>query len=172
MKIQKNTNTCASVAWISGGFCHNVAEKQSLGKFCLDKFDALLKASGEGRELSTTMAIVRIANMMLKDKQVGKMWCQSFLTNPVLWYGRYVPFRRHLNQQGQNYVPETMTNRCSRKESKTGQVLQEGINESGAMSDWIAAATALLQCMANHSVLHLLLMFGMQRVLDLCWAAR
>jgi pyruvate dehydrogenase E1 component len=76
------------------------------------------------------------------------------------------------NQEGQNYVPEDHDQLMFYKESKTGQVLQEGINESGAMSDWIAAATSY----SVHNVQTIPFyicysMFGMQRVLDLCWAA-
>ena len=76
------------------------------------------------------------------------------------------------NQEGQNYVPEDHDQLMFYKESKTGQVLQEGINEAGAMSDWIAAATAY----SVHNVQTIPFyicysMFGLQRVLDLCWAA-
>jgi pyruvate dehydrogenase E1 component len=76
------------------------------------------------------------------------------------------------NQEGQNYVPEDHDQLMFYKESKTGQVLQEGINEAGAMSDWIAAATSY----SVHNVQTIPFyicysMFGMQRVLDLCWAA-
>jgi pyruvate dehydrogenase E1 component len=76
------------------------------------------------------------------------------------------------NQQGQNYVPEDHDQLMFYKESKTGQVLQEGINEAGAMSDWIAAATAY----SVHNVQTIPFyicysMFGLQRVMDLCWAA-
>ncbi len=139
----------------------------------LDKFDALLKASGEGRELSTTMAIVRIMNMMLKDKNVGKN-VVPIVPDESRTFGMEGMFRSVgiWNQEGQNYVPEDHDQLMFYKESKTGQVLQEGINESGAMSDWIAAATSY----SVHNVQTIPFyicysMFGMQRVLDLCWAA-
>jgi pyruvate dehydrogenase E1 component len=89
-----------------------------------------------------------------------------------LRHGRHVPPVGIWNQEGQNYVPEDHDQLMFYKESKTGQVLQEGINEAGAMSDWIAAATSY----SVHNVQTIPFyicysMFGMQRVLDLCWAA-
>ena len=157
-----------------GGFLPQRRRKaEPLAIPSLDKFDALLKASGEGRELSTTMAIVRIMNMMLKDKQVGKN-VVPIVPDESRTFGMEGMFRSVgiWNQQGQNYVPEDHDQLMFYKESKTGQVLQEGINESGAMSDWIAAATAY----SVHGVQTIPFyicysMFGMQRVLDLCWAA-
>ena len=139
----------------------------------LESFAALLKASGEGRKLSTTMAIVRIMNMMLKDKNVGKN-VVPIVPDESRTFGMEGMFRSVgiWNQEGQNYVPEDHDQLMFYKESKTGQVLQEGINEAGAMSDWIAAATSY----SVHNVQTIPFyicysMFGMQRVLDLCWAA-
>ncbi len=139
----------------------------------LATFDALLKASGEGRELSTTMAIVRIMNMLLKDKAVGKH-VVPIVPDESRTFGMEGMFRQYgiWNQQGQNYVPEDHDQLMFYKESTTGQVLQEGINEAGAMSDWIAAATAY----SVHGVQTIPFyicysMFGLQRTLDLCWAA-
>ncbi len=139
----------------------------------LETFAALLKASGEGRELSTTMAVVRIMNMLLKDKAVGKH-VVPIVPDESRTFGMEGMFRAVgiWNQQGQNYVPEDHDQLMFYKESKTGQVLQEGINEAGAMSDWIAAATAY----SVHGVQTIPFyicysMFGLQRTLDLCWAA-
>jgi pyruvate dehydrogenase E1 component len=139
----------------------------------LDTFSALLKASGTGRELSTTMAIVRIMNMMLKDKNVGKN-VVPIVPDESRTFGMEGMFRSVgiWNQEGQNYVPEDHDQLMFYKESKTGQVLQEGINEAGAMSDWIAAATSY----SVHGVQTIPFyicysMFGLQRTLDLCWAA-
>ena len=139
----------------------------------LDTFAALLKASGEGRELSTTMAVVRIMNMLLKDKQVGKN-VVPIVPDESRTFGMEGMFRAVgiWNQQGQNYVPEDHDQLMFYKESKNGQVLQEGINEAGAMSDWIAAATAY----SVHNVQTIPFyicysMFGLQRVMDLVWAA-
>ena len=119
------------------------------------------------------MAIVRIMNMMLKDKNVGKN-VVPIVPDESRTFGMEGMFRSVgiWNQEGQNYVPEDHDQLMFYKESKTGQVLQEGINESGAMSDWIAAATSY----SVHNVQTIPFyicysMFGMQRVLDLCWAA-
>ena len=157
-----------------GGFLPQRRRKADpLAVPALDKFDALLKASGEGRELSTTMAIVRIMNMLLKDKAVGKN-VVPIVPDESRTFGMEGMFRAVgiWNQEGQNYVPEDHDQLMFYKESKSGQVLQEGINEAGAMSDWIAAATAY----SVHGVQTIPFyicysMFGLQRVLDLCWAA-
>jgi len=157
-----------------GGFLPSRRRKaEPLAVPTLDKFEALLKASGEGRELSTTMAIVRIMNMLLKDKNVGKN-VVPIVPDESRTFGMEGMFRAVgiWNQEGQNYVPEDHDQLMFYKESTTGQVLQEGINESGAMSDWIAAATAY----SVHGVQTIPFyicysMFGLQRTLDLCWAA-
>ena len=139
----------------------------------LDNFAALLKASGEGRELSTTMAIVRIMNTLLKDKQIGKH-VVPIVPDESRTFGMEGMFRQYgiWNQEGQNYVPEDHDQLMFYKESKTGQVLQEGINEAGSMADWIAAGTAY----SVHGVQTIPFyicysMFGLQRTMDLCWAA-
>ncbi|HHV47867.1 MAG TPA: pyruvate dehydrogenase (acetyl-transferring), homodimeric type [Rhodocyclaceae bacterium] len=139
----------------------------------LDNFAALLKASGEGRELSTTMAIVRIMNMLLKDKQVGRH-VVPIVPDESRTFGMEGMFRAVgiWNQQGQNYVPEDHDQLMFYKETKDGQVLQEGINEAGAMSDWIAAATAY--SVHNVQMIPFYIcysMFGLQRTFDLVWAA-
>ncbi len=139
----------------------------------LAAFDTLLKASGEGREVSTTMSIVRILNILLKDKKVGRH-VVPIVPDESRTFGMEGLFRQVgiWNQQGQNYVPEDHDQLMFYKETKTGQVLQEGINEAGAMSDWIAAATAY----SVHGVQMIPFyicysMFGLQRTMDLCWAS-
>ena len=139
----------------------------------LAAFDTLLKASGEGREVSTTMAIVRLLNILLKDKKVGRH-VVPIVPDESRTFGMEGLFRQVgiWNQDGQKYVPEDHDQLMFYKESKDGQVLQEGINEAGAMSDWIAAATAY----SVHGVQMIPFyicysMFGMQRTMDLCWAA-
>ena len=139
----------------------------------LAAFDGLLKASGEGRELSTTMAIVRVMNTLLKDKQIGRH-VVPIVPDESRTFGMEGMFRQYgiWNQEGQNYVPEDHDQLMFYKESKTGQVLQEGINEAGAMADWIAAATAY--SVHNVQMIPFYIcysMFGLQRTLDLCWAA-
>ena len=139
----------------------------------LDTYAALLKASGEGRELSTTMALVRMMNSLLKDKQVGRH-VVPIVPDESRTFGMEGMFRQYgiWNQQGQRYLPEDHDQLMFYKESETGQVLQEGINEAGAMADWIAAATAY--SVHNVQMIPFYLcysMFGLQRTMDLCWAA-
>ncbi|MBL8484460.1 MAG: pyruvate dehydrogenase (acetyl-transferring), homodimeric type, partial [Rhodocyclaceae bacterium] len=139
----------------------------------LSNFDALLKASGEGREISTTMAFVRILNMLVKDREIGKHLV-PIVPDESRTFGMEGMFRQVgiWNQEGQKYLPEDHDQLMFYKESKTGQILQEGINEAGAMCDWIAAATAY----STHGVQMIPVyifysMFGFQRIGDLCWAA-
>lgn len=139
----------------------------------LPAFDALLKASGEGREFSTTMALVRIFNTLLKDKHVGKQ-VVPIVVDESRTFGMEGMFRQYgiWNQEGQKYVPQDHDQLMFYKESTDGQVLQDGINEAGAMADWIAAATAY----SAHGVQMIPIyvfysMFGFQRTMDLCWAA-
>jgi len=139
----------------------------------LAAFESLLKASGEGREISTTMSIVRLLNILLKDKNIGKR-VVPIVPDESRTFGMEGLFRQIgiWNQQGQNYVPEDHDQLMFYKESKTGQVLQEGINEAGAMSDWIAAATSYSVHMEQMIPFYICYsMFGLQRTMDLYWAA-
>ena len=139
----------------------------------LKAFDALLKAGGEGREFSTTMSFVRALNVMLKDKQIGRR-VVPIVVDESRTFGMEGLFRQIgiWNQDGQKYVPQDADQMMFYKETKDGQILQEGINEAGAMADWIAAGTAY----STHGVQMIPVyvcysMFGMQRTLDLVWAA-
>ena len=139
----------------------------------LSAFDALLKAGGEGREFSTTMSFVRGLNVMLKDKVIGKR-VVPIVVDESRTFGMEGLFRQIgiWNQDGQNYVPQDADQMMFYKETKTGQILQEGINEAGAMADWIAAGTSY----STHGVQMIPVyvcysMFGMQRTMDLVWAA-
>jgi pyruvate dehydrogenase E1 component len=139
----------------------------------LSAFDALLKAGGEGREFSTTMAFVRALNVMLKDKIIGKR-VVPIVVDESRTFGMEGLFRQIgiWNQDGQNYVPQDADQMMFYKEKKDGQILQEGINEAGAMADWIAAGTSY----STHGVQMIPVyvcysMFGMQRTMDLVWAA-
>ena len=139
----------------------------------LSAFDALLKAGGEGREFSTTMSFVRGLNVMLKDKIIGKR-VVPIVVDESRTFGMEGLFRQIgiWNQDGQNYVPQDADQMMFYKETKNGQILQEGINEAGAMADWIAAGTSY----STHGVQMIPVyvcysMFGMQRTMDLVWAA-
>jgi len=139
----------------------------------LEAFDALLKASGEGRELSTTMAIVRIMNTLLRDKQIGKH-IVPIVPDESRTFGMEGMFRQYgiWSQEGQKYLPEDHDQLMFYKESVDGQVLQEGINEAGAMSDWIAAGTAYSVHGVQMVPFYIFYsMFGLQRTMDLAWAA-
>ncbi|MCH2248739.1 MAG: pyruvate dehydrogenase (acetyl-transferring), homodimeric type [Cognatishimia sp.] len=138
----------------------------------LSKFDAQLKGTGE-REISTTMAFVRILTTLLRDKQIGKN-VVPIVPDESRTFGMEGLFRSVgiYNPLGQNYTPEDADQMMYYKESINGQVLQEGINEAGAMADWIAAATSY----SNHGVPMIPFfiyysMFGFQRIGDLAWAA-
>jgi pyruvate dehydrogenase E1 component len=139
----------------------------------LDAFAPLLEATTEGREISTTMAFVRLLNIILKDKEIGKR-VVPIVPDESRTFGMEGLFRQLgiWSQVGQLYTPQDKDQLMFYKEDKHGQVLQEGINEAGAMSDWIAAATSY----STHNVAMIPFfifysMFGFQRVGDLCWAA-
>ena len=138
----------------------------------LDAFEVLLKGT-EGREISTTMAFVRMLGILVKDKNIGKQ-IVPIVPDESRTFGMEGMFRQLgiYSQVGQLYTPQDADQLMFYKEDKTGQILQEGINEAGAMCSWIAAATAY----ANHGVAMIPFyiyysMFGFQRVGDLAWAA-
>jgi len=138
----------------------------------LSAFDALLKSSEE-REFSTTMAFVRLLGVLVKDKNIGKQ-IVPIVPDESRTFGMEGMFRQLgiFSQVGQLYTPQDADQLMFYKESVTGQVLQEGINEAGGMADWIAAATAY----ANHGMATIPFyiyysMFGFQRIGDLAWAA-
>ncbi|SCK11849.1 pyruvate dehydrogenase (acetyl-transferring), homodimeric type [Vogesella sp. LIG4] len=138
----------------------------------LHVFDSQFSDSGE-REFSTTMAFVRQLGILLKDKNIGKQ-IVPIVPDESRTFGMEGMFRQYgiWSTQGQNYVPQDADQLMFYKESKDGQMLQEGINEPGAMSSWIAAATSY----ANHGIPMIPFyiyysMFGFQRVGDLAWAA-
>ena len=138
----------------------------------ISAFDALLKDSGE-RTLSTTMAFVRILGILVKDKTLGKR-VVPIVPDESRTFGMEGMFRQLgiWSSVGQLYTPEDADQLMFYKEDKTGQILQEGINEAGAMSSWIAAATSY----STHGISMVPFyiyysMFGFQRVGDLAWAA-
>ena len=138
----------------------------------LDAFQAQIKGTGE-REISTTMAFVRIMTTLCRDKKVGKH-VVPIVPDESRTFGMEGMFRQLgiYSTKGQLYKPEDADQLMFYKESKTGQVLQEGINEAGAMADWVAAATAY----SVHGVPMIPFyiyysMFGFQRIGDLAWAA-
>ena len=138
----------------------------------LETFKGQLVSTGE-REISTTMAFVRILTTLLRDKKIGKQ-VVPIVPDESRTFGMEGLFRSVgiYNPLGQHYTPEDADQMMYYKESETGQVLQEGINEAGAMADWIAAATSY----SVHGVPMIPFyiyysMFGFQRIGDLAWAA-
>lgn len=137
----------------------------------LSVFDALLKSSD--REMSTTMAFVRILTSLLRDKKIGK-YIVPIVADEARTFGMDGLFRQYAiySSVGQLYTPEDSDQIMYYREETTGQLMQEGICEAGAMSSWIAAGTAY----SNHNVQMIPFyifysMFGFQRVGDLMWAA-
>ncbi|MEW8069823.1 MAG: pyruvate dehydrogenase (acetyl-transferring), homodimeric type [Candidatus Thiodiazotropha sp.] len=138
----------------------------------LDEFKILLEGSGE-RDQSTTMAFVRLLNMLVRNKTVGKQ-IVPIVPDEARTFGMEGMFRQLgiYSSVGQLYEPVDADQVMFYREDKKGQILQEGINEAGAMSSWIAAATSY----SNHGISMIPFyiyysMFGFQRVGDLAWAA-
>ena len=135
-------------------------------------FANVLEGSGE-RENSTTMALVRILNSLVRDDALGPR-VVPIVPDESRTFGMEGMFRQLgiFSQVGQLYEPEDAGDFMFYREDQHGQILQEGINEPGAFSSWIAAATAY----ANHGTAMIPFyvfysMFGFQRVGDLAWAA-
>jgi pyruvate dehydrogenase E1 component len=138
----------------------------------LSAFETQLKGSGD-REISTTMAFVRILTTLLRDKELGKR-VVPIVPDESRTFGMENLFRQFgiFSQVGQLYQPEDANQLMFYKEDKSGQLLQEGINEPGAMSSWIAAATSYSTSDTPMIPFYIYYsMFGFQRVGDLAWAA-
>ena len=138
----------------------------------LANFDRLLQSSGE-REISTTMAFVQMLGTLVRDKTIGK-FIVPIVPDESRTFGMEGMFRQLgiYSSVGQLYKPQDADQLMYYREDKSGQVLQEGINEAGAMSSWISAATSystnnlpMIPFYIYYS------MFGLQRVGDLAWLA-
>ena len=139
----------------------------------LEAFKAVLDPTAEGREISTTQAYVRFLTALLRDKELGPR-AVPILVDEARTFGMEGLFRQIgiYNHQGQLYTPQDKDQVSYYKEDKTGQILQEGINEAGGMASWIAAATSYStsnRIMVPFYVYYS--MFGFQRIGDLAWAA-
>ncbi|NHO64118.1 pyruvate dehydrogenase (acetyl-transferring), homodimeric type [Aestuariicella hydrocarbonica] len=138
----------------------------------LDAFKAQMKSSGE-REISTTMAFVRLLSTLVKDKAMGER-VVPIVPDEARTFGMEGMFRQLgiYSSAGQQYTPHDHDQIMFYKESKQGQILEEGINEAGAMSAWIAAATAYSNSACPLVPFYVYYsMFGFQRIGDLAWAA-
>ncbi|WP_111640345.1 pyruvate dehydrogenase (acetyl-transferring), homodimeric type [Marinimicrobium alkaliphilum] len=138
----------------------------------LDAFKAQLKGTGD-RKISTTMAFVRMLNTLLKDKNLGQQ-VVPIVPDEARTFGMEGMFRQIgiYSAEGQKYTPQDAAQIMFYKEDKKGQILEEGINEAGAMSSWVAAATSY----SNHDkpLIPFYIyysMFGFQRIGDLAWLA-
>ncbi len=138
----------------------------------LEAFSGQLKSSGE-RTLSTQMALNRVLSTLVKDKQMGER-VVPIVPDEARTFGMEGMFRQLgiYTSEGQRYVPHDSDQIMYYKESKNGQILQEGINEAGAMSAWIAAATSYANSNCTMVPFYIFYsMFGFQRIMDLAWAA-
>ncbi|GAB4297224.1 MAG: pyruvate dehydrogenase (acetyl-transferring), homodimeric type [Methylophaga sp.] len=138
----------------------------------LSMFDAVLKSSGD-RELSTTMALVRVLTALIRDKKIGKN-IVPIVPDEARTFGMEGLFRSIgiYSSSGQKYEPEDSGKVMWYREDTKGQILEEGINEAGAMAEWISAATAYANYGVNMVPFYFYYsMFGYQRVGDLWWLA-
>ncbi len=138
----------------------------------LSAFDSMLQGSGD-REMSTTMAFVRILSTLIRDKKMGK-YVVPIVPDEARTFGMEGLFRQIgiYSSQGQLYEPQDADQVMYYREDKKGQIIEEGICEAGAMSSWIAAATAYSTHAVNMVPFYVFYsMFGFQRIGDLAWAA-
>jgi pyruvate dehydrogenase E1 component len=138
----------------------------------LSTFKKQLESSGE-REISTTMAFVRVLSTLIKDKTIGSS-VVPIVPDEARTFGMEGMFRQLgiYTSEGQKYVPHDHQQIMYYKEDKKGVILEEGINEAGAMSAWIALATAYSTSSCPMIPFYIFYsMFGFQRIGDLAWAA-
>jgi len=138
----------------------------------LEAFNALLEGTGE-REISTTMAFVRILTVLLKDKNIGRN-VVPIVPDEARTFGMEGLFRQIgiYSSVGQLYTPVDAETLMSYREDKKGQMIEEGINEAGSLCSWIAAGTAYSNHGINMVPFYIFYsMFGFQRVGDFIWAA-
>jgi len=157
---------------LGGPLPARVVKEETLEIPPLAAFEKVTAGTGE-REISTTMAFVQLLQTLCRDKGIGKR-VVPIVPDEARTFGMEGMFRSLgiYSIVGQKYNPEDADQLAFYKEDIKGQILEEGITEAGAMSSWIAAATAY----ANHGVALLPFyifysMFGFQRIADLCWAA-
>jgi pyruvate dehydrogenase E1 component len=135
-------------------------------------FDEFLKGTGD-KEVSTTMAWVRMLAILLRNKEIGKL-IVPIVPDEARTFGMEGLFRQAgiYASTGQLYTPVDSDTLLFYKEAKNGQILEEGINEAGAMSSFIAAGTAYANLAVNMIPFYIYYsMFGFQRIGDLIWAA-
>ncbi|RTZ47927.1 pyruvate dehydrogenase (acetyl-transferring), homodimeric type [Candidimonas sp. SYP-B2681] len=158
-----------------GGYLPKRREKadEHLKAPALEAFKAVLEPTAEGREISTTQAFVRILNQVLRDKDLSPR-VVPILADESRTFGMEGLFRQIgiYAPEGQKYTPVDKDQVMYYRETENGQLLQEGINEAGAFSSWMAAATSYST--NNRIMIPFYIyysMFGFQRIGDLAWAA-
>jgi len=157
---------------LGGNLPERTSYAKPIKKPAKDIFENILQSSGS-REMSTTMALVRMLTNLLRDKNIAPRLV-PIIPDEARTFGMEGFFQKIgiYAHEGQKYEPVDSEQLSSYKEDKKGQVLEEGITESGAMSSWIAAGTAY----TNHDLEMIPIymfysMFGFQRIMDLAWAA-
>jgi pyruvate dehydrogenase E1 component len=158
-----------------GGYLPNRRERsdEQFTVPSLETFKAVLEPTAPGREISTTQAYVRFLTQLLRDQALGPR-VVPILVDEARTFGMEGLFRQIgiYNPEGQKYTPVDKDQVMYYREDKAGQILQEGINEAGGMSSWIAAATSYStnnRIMVPFFIYYS--MFGFQRFGDLAWAA-
>ena len=153
-----------------GGYLPQRRQKadEQLKAPALDAFKAVLEPTAEGREISTTQAFVRILNQVLRDKELGPRLV-PIVADEARTFGMEGLFRQIgiYAPYGQKYTPVDADQVMYYRETANGQLLQEGINEQGAFSSWIAAATSYSN--SNRIMIPFFIyysMFGFQRTAD------
>lgn len=148
------------------------ADFEALTAPTLDELKGQLKSSGK-REISTTMSFVRTLSTLTKHKGIGER-VVPIVPDEARTFGMEGMFRQLgiYSSQGQRYTPHDADQIMYYKEDKKGQILEEGINEAGAFSAWLAVASSY----SNHRYPMIPFyifysMFGFQRIMDLAWAA-
>ena len=139
----------------------------------LEAFEQVLKATPEGREISTTMAFVRILTALLRDSSMGRH-VVPIVPDEARTFGMEGMFRQLgiYSSVGQRYEPVDKSQVMYYREDKAGQILEEGINEAGAFSSWMAAATSYSNSNTVMVPFYIFYSrFGLQRIGDLAWAA-
>ncbi len=159
-------------AELGGQLPSRPADFEALPVPTLEAFKSQLTGSGQ-REISTTMSFVRLLSTLVKDKGIGER-IVPIVPDEARTFGMEGMFRQLgiYSSQGQRYTPHDADQIMYYKEDKKGQILEEGINEAGAFSAWLAAATSY----SNHTYPMVPFyifysMFGFQRIMDLAWAA-
>jgi pyruvate dehydrogenase E1 component len=139
----------------------------------LEAFQSLLDGTDEERRISTTMALVRIIGILLKDRNLGRHLV-PIVPDEARTFGMEGLFRQIgiYSSAGQLYTPQDADQLMYYREDTKGQILEEGINEAGAFCSWMAAGTAYSNHDVNMIPLYIFYsMFGFQRVGDFAWAA-